>query len=88
MPADAPSRFTDTANLSVGDVRAPACSVRAQATWAQIVITFASVALFAALFVGAITRDPASLLGAGLSLIALASSSRVFIDAANPRFTQ
>ncbi len=81
MTGDEPFVFTDAAKLSVGNVRAPACPVGSQATWAQIVTAFASMALFAALLIGALTRNPASLLGAGLSLIALAVASWVFVGA-------
>ena len=64
-----------------GDVRAPACPIGTQATWAQIFVASASIALFAALLVDPLTQDPVSPLGAGLSLIGLAVASWAFIGA-------
>jgi len=86
MPADKRFRFTDAAKLSTGDVRSPACPVGTPATWPQIVVAFASVVLFAALLIGAIIRDPSSLPGAELSLIALAVVSWAFVGAIKSRF--
>ncbi len=85
MTGDEPFVFADAAKLSVGNVRAPACPVGSQATWAQIVTAFAGVALFAVLLIGALTRNPASLLGAGLSLIALAVALWVAAGAVKSR---
>jgi hypothetical protein len=81
-------RITNAAKLSVGDVRAPACPVRSRPTWSQIIVAFATALLFVALFVGALTRDPVSLIGAVLSLAGLALFLFAFAGVVKARFTR
>ncbi len=75
MSGDRPFEVTDAADLSTGSVPAPACPVGRTVTWGHLLISSASVVLFTTLLVGAATRDPASIVGAGLAVVGLTASS-------------
>ncbi|MCL1593897.1 MAG: hypothetical protein M3132_06050 [Actinomycetia bacterium] len=79
-------RFTTDPHVSVPNVRAPACPIDDGATLMQVLVAFAGIPLFFALVIAALTRDPVSLLGAGLAIVGLAISVVVFVGLLGSRF--